>query len=151
MVDLEGYGWSAGARGKGPKIPNLHFNVTALIEQFREGVPTFLWGNSMGCMVINTFLLQNPHLKLSGVVFGSPFFELSEELGLDAAKKSILSALAEGLEVSDKYCSKMSSAVRSVWSAQGPHDLPRQSLLPQTAAADQVHTRTGHSWRQQLH
>ena len=100
MIDLEGYGWSAGARGKGPKIPNLHFNVTVLIEQFREGVPTFLWGNSMGCMVLNTFLLQNPHLKLAGVIFGSPFFEISEELELDAAKRFMLSTLAEGLEVS---------------------------------------------------
>ena len=56
-IDLEGYGWSAGVRGKGPNIENFHYNVTALIEQFKEGYPTFLWGNSMGCMVLNTFLL----------------------------------------------------------------------------------------------
>ena len=144
MVDLEGYGWSAGTRGKGPKIPNLHFNVTVLIEQFREGVPTFLWGNSMGCMVLNTFLLQNPHLKLNGVVFGSPFFEISEELELDSAKRFVLSTLAEGLEVSYRLYSLTHVALRSVRGTPSAHDFPEQGILPQVAAADESYPSPRH-------
>ena len=98
IIDLEGYGWSAGVRAKGPNVENFHFNVTAMIEQFRDGIPTFLWGNSMGCMVLNTFLLQNPHLKISGVIFGSPFFELSEAFGFDAGKKLAVQLLRPLLE-----------------------------------------------------
>ena len=100
IIDLEGYGWSAGARWRGPFIPNFHFNLSAMIDQFREGVPTFLWGNSMGCMVINTFLLQNPHLKLAGVIFGSPFFELSEALNFNMGKKLLVRFFRVLIEVS---------------------------------------------------
>ena len=52
----------------------------------------------MGCMVLNTFLLQNPHLKISGVIFGSPFFELSEAFGFDAGKKLAVQLMRPVLE-----------------------------------------------------
>jgi alpha-beta hydrolase superfamily lysophospholipase len=100
MVDLEGYGFSAGVRGMGPSIPNCHYNITALLEQFKPGVPSFLYGNSMGCMVINTYLLQNSKLPIAGVIFGSPFFELTERVHFDAPKKFAVKALKDLLEVS---------------------------------------------------
>ena len=62
IIDLEGFGYSSGQRCLGPIIPNLHFNITSLLEQFRPGLPSFLYGNSMGCMTLNTYLLRNPNL-----------------------------------------------------------------------------------------
>ena len=78
MIDLECFGYSAGIKGPGLRIENMHFNITALIMQFKEGLTTFLMGHSMCCMVINTFLLRNPDLKIAGVIFSAPFFGISE-------------------------------------------------------------------------
>ena len=78
MIDLESHGYAAGARINGIRIDAFHFSVTAMIQKFEENLPTFLYGNSMGCMVLNTFLLKNPDLKLAGVIFSAPFFGFSE-------------------------------------------------------------------------
>ena len=53
----------------------------------------------MGCMVINTLLLQNADLPLAGIIFGSPYFEISEATGLDPVKKIALKTLKPLLEV----------------------------------------------------
>jgi len=37
----------------------------------------------MGCMVINTFLLKNPDLKLAGVIFSAPFFGFSDKINFN--------------------------------------------------------------------
>ena len=43
-------------------------------------LPSFLYGNSMGCMIITTYLQRNPGLHLAGVVLSAPFFYLPEHL-----------------------------------------------------------------------
>jgi len=78
-VDIECHGFAAGSRVSGLRIESFHFCVTGMIEQFEANLPTFLYGNSMGCMVLNTFLLKNPELKIQGVVFSAPFFGFSEK------------------------------------------------------------------------
>jgi len=35
---------------------------------------TFLCGNSMGCMILKTYLLVNPNLSIAGVIFIVPFW-----------------------------------------------------------------------------
>jgi alpha-beta hydrolase superfamily lysophospholipase len=69
LFDIEGFGYSSGSRFRGPNIQSLHFQMTMLMNQFKEGVPTFLYGFSMGCMIINTYLLANPDLKVDAVIF----------------------------------------------------------------------------------
>jgi acylglycerol lipase len=100
LIDLDGFGFSGGSRIERLYIDVMHFNIIAMMAQFEEDLPTFLYGNSMGCMVINTFLLRNPELKLSGVIFSSPFFGLAEHLGIDRAKCIAMSAVEPLLEVS---------------------------------------------------
>lgn len=82
LVDMECYGYASGTRIAGLRIDGMHFCLTAMIARFAEGIPSFLYGNSMGCMVINTFLLKNPDLKLAGVIFSAPFFAFSEKMNL---------------------------------------------------------------------
>ena len=41
-------------------------------------LPSFLYGNSMGCMVLATYLQRNPDLNIAGVIFSAPFFNLPE-------------------------------------------------------------------------
>jgi alpha-beta hydrolase superfamily lysophospholipase len=61
--------------------------MTTLFNQFKEGVPTFLYGFSMGCMVINTYLLANPDLKIDGVIFESPFFKMGRSMNMDPVRE----------------------------------------------------------------
>ncbi len=82
-VDIECHGYAAGVRGSGIRIDAFHFSVIAMIQRFEDGLPTFLYGNSMGCMVVNTFLLKNPDLKIAGVIFSAPFFGFSENYKLN--------------------------------------------------------------------
>jgi hypothetical protein len=51
-------------------------------------------------MVINTFLLRNPTLKISGVIFSAPFFGMSEHLQIDTFKVVMMKTLLPILEVS---------------------------------------------------
>ena len=82
IIDNDSYGYTSGSRGNGPKIEKMHYNLTAMLQQFEEYLPSFLYGNSMGCLVINTFLLSNPDLNLHGVIYGSPFFGMAEHIGM---------------------------------------------------------------------
>jgi len=101
-IDQETYGFSGGVRLTGPRIDSQHFSLTALIQRFEDGIPAFLYGNSFGCMVINTFLLRNPDLKLAGVIFSAPFFGLSENVRLTWFKKQFLLFAAPFMEVSQQ-------------------------------------------------
>jgi len=64
IVDNDAYGFSSGMRGTQPCIEKIHHNLTSMLQQFEENVPSFLYGNSMGCLVVNSFLLNNPELPL---------------------------------------------------------------------------------------
>lgn len=99
-VDIECHGYAAGVRVTGLRIDAFHFSVTAMIKQFDEGLQTFLYGNSMGCMVINTFLLKNPELKLAGVIFSAPFFGFSEKIKLTWFRTQILKLASPIIPVS---------------------------------------------------
>jgi len=107
ILDNNSYGFSSGTRGNGPSIVKMHYNLTSMLEQFEENIPSFLYGNSMGCLVINTFLLNNPDLKLQGVIFGSPFFEFAEHIGITPGRKILVRTIAPLFEVSIKYPHKM--------------------------------------------
>ena len=98
LIDTDAYGFTSGVRGQGPNIEKFHHNVTALLGEFEEGLPTFLYGNSMGCLIISTYLLNNPGLQLQGLVFSSPFFELAEHMGVTWDRKILARIIAPSLE-----------------------------------------------------
>ena len=52
----------------------------------------------MGCLIISTFLLNNPELKIQGIVFQSPFFEMAEHIGVTWDKVMLARMLAKPLE-----------------------------------------------------
>lgn len=79
----------------------MHFGLAALIDQFEEGLPAFLYAHSMGCIVTNTFLLRNPGLKIAGVIFSAPFFGMSEANDLNPVKVAAIQLIKPLLEVSN--------------------------------------------------
>jgi alpha-beta hydrolase superfamily lysophospholipase len=106
-IDHEAYGFSSGARISGQKIDTLHYGLQSLIQRFEEGIPTFLYGNSMGCLVVNTFLLRNPDLKLAGVIFSAPFFGFADSLGVTWSRKILLRIVDPILKVSAPLIAKL--------------------------------------------
>lgn len=75
-IDLEGYGYSAGARVSGLAIEKFHHQCSTLLQLADKNLPAFLLGHSMGCLAVETYLNLNPELakKLSGVILSAPFF-----------------------------------------------------------------------------
>ncbi len=101
-VDLECHGFAGGQRINGLRIDAFHFSLSAMILKFSENLPSFLYGNSMGCMVINTFLLKNPDLKLAGVIFSAPFFGFSDKINFNWFKQQLVKLVHPILNVSLK-------------------------------------------------
>lgn len=82
MIDHETFGFSSGVRTWGPSVAGSHVNVSVLMremEKFSE-LTTFLCGNSMGCMILKTYLLRNPDLRIAGVIFLVPFFYIPKSI-----------------------------------------------------------------------
>ena len=144
IIDLDGYGYSAGVRGHGPNVTFFHYNLTAMLEQFQENIPSFLYGNSMGCMVINTFLLNNKGLKLQGVIFGSPFFEIHESMGVTWDKRILAKIIAPIFEVSFcpniYYICAFCSGIRLIRTIVIAHSFAKHELSSQDSTVAQVNS-----------
>ena len=67
----------------------------------RTDKPLFLYGHSMGCLVTATFLLRNPGLKISGVIYAAPFFGFSPIAGVTPFRRAALHTLSQVADVSN--------------------------------------------------
>jgi acylglycerol lipase len=74
MIDLRSYGLSGGARC-GHNLLEFQKDISLLLQQPRKDLPCFLWGHSMGGLLVTTLCINNPDLNLSGVIVSSPLFE----------------------------------------------------------------------------
>jgi alpha-beta hydrolase superfamily lysophospholipase len=94
MIDLEGFGYSAGSRITNLLVERMHHQVTTILTQVSPDLPCFLLGHSMGGMVINGFLGLNPDIaaKFAGVIFSAPLFGLTKPP--DFIQRKVLDFLA---------------------------------------------------------
>ena len=74
LVDLEGHGYSGGARIVHLSIEKFHHSVTCMLEQVDPELPCFLMGHSMGGLTVTSFLGLNAKLgdRLAGVILSAP-------------------------------------------------------------------------------
>jgi acylglycerol lipase len=100
LIDLRGYGLSGGYRMVNNRVHDYHYDVTALLKQCDPKLPLFLYAHSMGGLTVTTYLLNNPNLKVSGVILSAPLLYFHESKQADEAKKAAVKALAPHLEVS---------------------------------------------------
>ena len=56
LIDFEGQGYSGGKRISGLTIERMHLQVTSLLTLTDQSIPLFLYGHSMGCLILNTYL-----------------------------------------------------------------------------------------------
>lgn len=71
LLDLRGFGYSGGARGTAV-VEQLLMDVGVLITQVNASLPLFLYGHSMGGLLVLTFSILNPQVNVAGVITTSP-------------------------------------------------------------------------------
>ena len=75
--DLRGHGRSAGKRGHAPSFDHHAGDINQLLEQaasFYEGLPLFIYGHSLGGLLV-LYLLISQQPQLNGAVVTSPGLE----------------------------------------------------------------------------
>lgn len=100
LIDLRGYGLTGGPRMNTQGIAEYHRDVTCLLQQVNPKLPLFIYGHSMGGLTITSYLTNNPHIKVSGVILSAPFLGFNPSKKIDQTKKTLVSLLAPHLEVS---------------------------------------------------
>ncbi|CAG9332250.1 unnamed protein product [Blepharisma stoltei] len=73
MIDFRHAGLSGGARA-GHNLYELQSDINLLLQQPDPTVPCFLWGHSMGGLLVTTVLINNPTLPITGVIISAPFY-----------------------------------------------------------------------------
>lgn len=79
-MDLRGHGLSEGRRGHVPSLEAFFGDIDLLLEEARNlfgGLPLFLYGHSMGGLVLNYVIKTGP--SLTGVIVTSPNLKLAFE------------------------------------------------------------------------
>ncbi|CAD8171470.1 unnamed protein product [Paramecium octaurelia] len=71
LIDLRGFGYSGGPRGS-QTLKELHMDIEVLLRQVSKDIPLFLYGHAMGGLLIISFLIRNPQLKVRGIITTAP-------------------------------------------------------------------------------
>ena len=100
LIDFEGFGFAGGKRVTSLRVFNMHKQVTTLLSQVRPDLPLFLFGHSMGCLVLNSFLCLNPDIaeRLAGVMYSAPFYGLPDYKHIDPVKMEVLKLLSLAID-----------------------------------------------------
>lgn len=75
-VDLRGHGRSPGVRGHVDRFNDYHLDATALYEktvQLADGGPVFMFGHSMGGLLVFDWLNSGISRPMNGLLVSSPF------------------------------------------------------------------------------
>ncbi len=103
-IDLRGHGRSGGKRGDVPSFDHLADDINLMLDhaeiEFKE-TPRFLYGHSMGGMLVLFYLIQRCP-SLTGAIITSPFLHSVLNLRKDRiAMTKLLSRIMPGLSVSN--------------------------------------------------
>lgn len=73
IPDWRGFGFSGGPK-LGVTVSDNHHDIVSVLKICDPELPVFFYGHSMGCLITSTFLMNNPGLNISGVIFQAPLF-----------------------------------------------------------------------------
>ena len=90
MIDQKGCGYSSGTRGANFSLYDSHEWIGTMLQNIKSEKPLFLVGHSMGCLNLQTFLINNPNLPLAGVLFTAPFFAFPKHAGMNKLKRFLM-------------------------------------------------------------
>ena len=95
-IDFRGYGWSTGVRGDATII-EFQKDVATVLSQVDPELPLFIYAHSMGCMIVNSFLINNPKLNISGVILSAPLTGAPKNVHIDRFRLYLLSVVSSEL------------------------------------------------------
>lgn len=75
MIDSKGFGFTSGTRGGGILLEDSLEQIGLMLQMMRKDRPLFVICHSMGCLNMENFLINNPQIKVAGVIYTCPFFE----------------------------------------------------------------------------
>lgn len=118
-MDLRGHGLSDGRRGHVPSLEAIFDDIHLMLEEAQRrfaGVPIFIYGHSMGGLVLNYVIKFKP--PLAGVVVTSPNLRLAFEppafkVALGKMMNSIWPAFSQASELETTAISRDSEVVRA--------------------------------------
>ena len=97
LIDLRGFGYSGGPRGCST-IAELHSDIEVLLKQVSRDLPLFLYGHSLGGMLILSLALRNPELNLAGIITTSALIKFIKDRNLSAGKLFMIRMMGKALE-----------------------------------------------------
>jgi len=71
LFDLSGFGYSPGVLHNMP-FDRLLSDFATILTKVKNKLPLFLYGHSLGALIILVFLLLNPEVEVGGVIVSSP-------------------------------------------------------------------------------
>lgn len=74
MFDFRGQGLSSGPRFAG-SLKNYFEDFVLILSRIPKGLPLFIIAHSMGGGIVTSFLRQNNHIPLAGVILSNPFID----------------------------------------------------------------------------
>lgn len=74
LFDFRGQGLSSGPRFSG-SLKNYFEDFVLILSRIPKGLPLFIIAHSMGGGIVTSFLKQNTHIPLAGVILSNPFID----------------------------------------------------------------------------
>lgn len=98
IFDMRGFGYSGGAR-RNSKISDFIEDLHLVISQCFKDLPLFLYAHSLGGLIAMNYLILNP-VKVSGIIFTSPYFSVPEVWKLNRTKEVLINLFGPVMDVS---------------------------------------------------
>ncbi|EAR96376.2 alpha/beta fold hydrolase (macronuclear) [Tetrahymena thermophila SB210] len=96
FIDLRGFGYSGGARGVSV-IEDMIADIEMCMRQVQEGLPLFLFGHSLGGLLVTSLGARNPHIKIAGIIANAPLLGLPKDRNIDIFKMFTLKLVGDFL------------------------------------------------------
>jgi len=85
VFTFSGFGYSGGVLYN-CLMEEFHEDLHLIISKSPKNIPLFIFGHSTGSLILTTFLLNNNHLNIAGVICSSSFFVLPNNINPIKAK-----------------------------------------------------------------
>lgn len=94
---MRGFGYSGGPRGCS-EVEDLQRDIIAVIKQANPELPLFLYGHSLGGLVVLTLCYEYQHINVSGIMLTSPLIGFPLDRRMPWIKATILKLVGKKME-----------------------------------------------------
>lgn len=92
LFDLSGFGFSQGVTHN-ETIDVLITDLCTIVQKVGTCLPVFLYGHSIGALIVPLFLIINPDYPIAGVLMTSPMIDIPAERKINSLKNLFFSKI----------------------------------------------------------